>query len=352
LRLVEISDVIVHIPKVLYYWRIHDTSVAAKGVGVKSYAVDNAKRAISDHLSRAGLNGVVENATSSDLSTYRIKYEIKGTPLITIIIPNKDHIDSLQKCLDSILGSTTYPNYEILIIENNSNEASTFEYYKNIKNDKVRVVEYYGGFNYSKINNFGRSYANSEYLLFLNNDIEIITPDWISEMLMYAQREDIGAVGAKLYYPDDTVQHAGVILGLGGVAGHSHKTFARDNPGYMHRLRLVQNMSAVTAACMMMRRDVFDEVGGFDEMLAVAFNDVDLCMRIRESGYLIVFTPFAELYHYESISRGYEDTQNKIARFANEINMFKERWADELRLGDPYYNPNLTIKKEDFSPWE
>lgn len=347
LRLTEKAKVIAHIPKIIYYWRAHPASVASN-ISAKTYCLDAAKKALAEHMERVGLSGNVEDASIP--SVYKMNYDIKGNPMISILIPNKDYIEDLSKCINSILEKSTYNNYEIIVIENNSELESTFAYYKAIEqNEKVRVVYWESEFNYSAINNFGAKYAQGEYVLLLNNDMEIISPDWLQEMLMFAQREDVGAVGAKLYYPDDTVQHAGIIIGIGGVAGHSHKNFARDAYGYSSRLQLAQNLSAVTAACMLIRRDVFDTVGGLDEGFKVAFNDVDLCMKIREAGYLIVFTPFAELYHYESKSRGYENTPEKVARFNSEIQRFYSKWDPALEAGDPYYNPNLTLRTEDFA---
>jgi len=347
LRLTEKAKKIVHIPKIIYYWRAHPASVASN-ISAKTYCLDAAKAALNEHLVRVGLKGKALDASIP--SVYRMKYEIIGEPLISIIIPNKDYIEDLSKCVDSIINKSTYRNFEIIIVENNSELESTFEYYKEIdKNPYVKVVYWKDEFNYSAINNFGFKYAKGEYILLLNNDMEVITPDWLQEMLMFAQRKDVGAVGAKLYYPDDTIQHAGIIVGIGGVAGHSHKNFAKDAYGYSSRLQLAQNLSAVTAACMLMARDVFEEVGGLDEGFKVAFNDVDLCMKIREKGYLIVFTPFAELYHYESKSRGYENTPEKVERFNSEIQRFYSKWDPVLEAGDPYYNPNLTLRTEDFA---
>lgn len=347
LRLTEKAKVIAHIPRILYYWRAHPASVASN-VSAKTYCMDAAKAALDAHLERVGLKGKATDASIP--SVYKINYEITGNPLISIIIPNKDHREDLLKCIQSILEKSTYENFEIIVVENNSEEEETFACYKELeKNSKIQVVYWKKEFNYSAINNFGFQYTNGEYIVLLNNDIEIITGDWIQEMLMFAQRQDVGAVGAKLYYPDNTVQHAGIILGIGGVAGHSHKYFDRDAYGYASRLMLAQNLSAVTAACMMMPRRVFEEVGGLDEGFQVAFNDVDLCMRIRRAGYLIVFTPFAEFYHYESKSRGYEDTPEKVDRFNSEIQRFYDRWDHVLEEGDPYYNPNLTLRTEDFA---
>lgn len=347
LRLTEKAQNIVHIPKILYYWRSHANSVASD-VSAKPYTVDAAKKALAQHLERVGLKGNVLDAGVP--STYRISYGIEGEPLISILIPNKDHIQDLKKCIDSVKKKSTYPNWEIVIIENNSTDKETFTYYDEVqKDDRIQVVTWTGEFNFSAINNFGAQYAKGEYILLLNNDIEVITPDWLEQMLMFAQRKDVGAVGPMLYYPDNTIQHAGVILGIGGVAGHSHKNYPRNHHGYMFRLTIAQNYSCVTAACMLIRRRVWDEVHGLDETFKVAFNDVDLCMRIRKAGYLVVWTPFAELYHYESKSRGLEDTPEKQARFEGEINRFQSRWAAELEVGDPYYNPNLTLYREDFS---
>ena len=347
LRLTEKAQNIVHIAKCLYFWRAHAKSVALD-VSAKPYVVDAAKRAISAHLERVGLEGRVEESVMP--TTYKIDYEIKGNPLISIIIPNKDHIDDLKKCIDSIYQKSTYRNFEIIIAENNSESKRTFDYYKMLTelHSKVKVIRWEQGFNYSAINNFAVNHSSGEYILLLNNDVEIISEDWLQRMLMYAQRLDVGAVGAKLYYPDDTIQHAGVIVGMGGVAGHAHKGLPRTAPGYMCRACLAQNMSACTAACLMIRRDVYDRVEGLDENYAVAFNDIDFCMKITSAGYRIVFTPYAELYHYESKSRGIEDTPEKQARFRSEIERFIDKWGTELEKGDPYYNKNLSLESEKF----
>ena len=347
LRLTENAEHIVHIPKVMYYWRSHKESTASD-IAAKPYTMDAARKAIAAHLERIGLKGEVMNSVIP--STYKVQYEIDDNPLVSIVIPNKDHIEDLSKCLNSIQDKSTWKNWEVVVVENNSTEPSTFEYYKEIENDeRIRVVRWEREFNYSAINNFGVRAAKGEYILLLNNDIEIITPDWIEQMLMFVQRKDVGAAGAMLYYPDDTVQHAGVILGIGGVAGHSHKYFKRGEYGYASRMTIAQNLSAVTAACILIKRKVWDEINGLDEGFAVAFNDVDLCMRIRKAGYLIVWTPYAELYHYESKSRGLEDNPEKQKRFKGEIDRFMDRWGKELENGDPYYNPNLTLVTEDFA---
>lgn len=348
LRLTEKAKKVFHIRKILYYWRAHKNSVA-QDVGAKPYTVAAAKKALAAHLERCGLKGEVLD--SSVPTTYHIKYEIYENPLISVIIPNKDHTDDLDICLKSLYEKSSYKNFEVIIVENNSSEKETFEYYEALtqKHGNIKIVTWKGKFNYSAINNSGVSCAKGEYILLLNNDVEIINGSCLEEMLMFAQRKDVGAVGAKLYYSDDTVQHAGVILGLGGTAGHAHKHFSRSHPGYMARASIAQNLTACTAACLMMRRDVFDEVGGLDEEFEVAFNDVDLCMKIRKKGYLVVFTPYAELYHYESKSRGNDSTPEKLERFRGEIDRFKEKWQKQLDDGDPYYNPNLTLTRDDFS---
>jgi len=284
---------------------------------------------------------------SSDTEIRRSRYKITGMPLISIIIPNKDHTGDLKKCVESIFKLTTYSNYEIVIIENNSIEQETFKFYRELQeNEKIKVIFWDKGFNYSAINNYGAEHANGDYLLFLNNDTEVITPDWLQEMLMFAQKPKTGAVGAMLYYPDDTIQHAGVILDTGGEPMHLDKHCVRYHKGHMNRLMHVHNLSAVTAACMMTPKKVFVGLGGFDERFPVAYNDIDLCMRIRKADRLIVFTPHAELYHYESKTRGYEDTPEKKKRLADDINLFQSLWKEELDKGDPYYDPVLTAETE------
>lgn len=348
LRLTEKAKHIVHIPKVLYFWRSHPLSVASN-VKVKPYCMDSAKKAIADHLERTGKKGKVVD--SSILSTYKVEYEIDGNPKVSILIPNKDNIEYLEVCIDSILKRSTYENYEIIVIENNSEKEQTLDYYRALerRDARIRVIYYEGDFNYSAINNFGAKAATGEYLLLLNNDTEIITHNWIEEMLMYAQRDDVGAVGSLLYYKDNTVQHAGLIIGIGGSAGHAHRHVKRNSGGYIHRLSIAQNVSGVTAACLMTSRKVWNEMHGLDESFKVAFNDVDFCLRLREAGYLIIFTPYAELYHYESKSRGYEDKPEKQARFMRERKHLRERWCETIDCGDPYYNPNLTLDAEDFT---
>lgn len=347
LRLTERAKRIVHIPKVLYFWRSHEASVAS-GIGAKPYTIAAGKSALADHLERVGLKGDVLD--SSFPSTYRVQYAIEGQPLVSIVIPNMDHVADLRQCVDSIAQLSTWRAWEIIIVENNSREPETFEYYRTLESrPEIRVVRYKGGFNFSAICNFGAKAARGDHILLLNNDIKVISPDWLEQMLMFSQRPDVGAVGAMLYYPDDTIQHAGLIIGIGGSAGHSHKGFRRGDIGYLQRLTLAQDLSGVTGACCMVPRQVWEDVGGLDESFAVAFNDVDLCLRIRKAGYLIVWTPYAELYHFESKSRGYEDTPEKQARFQGERTHLRERWGDVIDAGDPYYNPNLTLDREDFS---
>ena len=346
LRCIEKAERIGHIPKILYHWRVHQESTADNPLS-KMYAYDAGQKAIEQHLKRCGVMAKVSK--TENLGFYRVKYQQEGKPLVSILIPNKDQKETLDQCLKSIEEHTDYENYEIIIIENNSTEKETFEYYKRIRNPKIRVIEWKDEFNYSAINNYGVRNAKGEYLLFLNNDIEVIHSDWLREMLSNCQREEVGAVGVKLYYPDNTVQHAGVIVGIGGVAGSVFVGLKRGYTGYMHRASIQQNLSAVTAACMMVKKSVFEEVGGFEEKLKVAFNDIDFCLKIREKGYLIVYDPYVELYHYESKTRGAEDTTEKIRRFQSEIEYMRSHWNSILKNGDPAYNPNLSLKKWDYS---
>ncbi len=350
LRLTEVAERVCHIPKILYYWRSHPASVAAD-INAKTYAIDAAKRAVHDHMrDYYGIEVEVES-TRAFPTIFQVKYPIKGTPLISILIPNKDHVSDLKRCIGSILKKSTWDNYEILVIENNSQESDIFAYYEELKqNSRIRVVTYEGEFNYSKINNYGATFAGGDYLLFLNNDTEVITPDWMEQMLMYGQRRDVGAVGAKLYYGDGTIQHAGVVIGLGAhrSAGHTHYKMPKEHLGYMGRLCYAQDMTAVTAACLLVKRRIYDEVGGLDETFTISLNDVDFCLKIREKGYLNIFTPFAELYHYESKTRGMEEGE-KLRRYESECAHFRERWKAELDAGDPYYNPNFSLDYSDFT---
>lgn len=353
----------VHIPKILYHWRCHGESTAENPES-KRYAFDAGRRAVQAHYDRLGIPARVIDGEYAGM--YHSDYEISGEPLISILIPNKDHIADLRKCIDSIEAKSDYRNYEYVIIENNSTEEETFEGYRQLEaeNSKVRVVYYdriqnaegiwepvpeKREFNYSAINNFGAEHARGEYYLLLNNDTEIINPDCLRQLLGYCQREDVGIVGAQLYYEDDTIQHAGVVLGFGGIAGHTFIGEKRGDNGYFSRIICAQNYSAVTAACMMVKASAFHEVGGMSTELKVAFNDIDFCMKIRSAGYLIVYNPRAELYHYESKSRGLENTQEKIERFNREMACFLDRWGEQVKAGDPYYNPNLTLDKANFS---
>ena len=351
LRLTHAARKVVHIPKVLYWWRSHPQSVA-KDINAKQYAVDAAKRAVHDFLrDYQGVEAEIES-TRAFPTIFRIRYPIADRAKVSIVIPNKDHVDDLRRCVDSILGKTSYPNYEIVIVENNSETDEIFAYYAQLeRDDRIRVLRYKGGFNYSRINNWAVRQCYGEYIVLLNNDTEVITPDWLENLMMYAQREDVGAVGAKLYFPDGRIQHAGIILKLGAdrVAGHGHYGADYNNLGYMGRLCYAQDVSAVTAACLMIRHARYDEIGGFNENLAVAFNDVDFCLKLREKGYLNIFTPFAELYHHESISRGKDTGENKQG-FEAECTAFRERWGSDLEKGDPYYNPNFSLDSSMFEP--
>lgn len=350
LRCVEAvkDEEICHIPKILYHWRCHEDSTAENPES-KLYAFEAGRRAVQAHYERTGIHAEVFKGEY--LGLYRTKFIRDHDPLISIIIPNKDHIDDLEKCLSSVYEKSTWKNYEILIVENNSEEQETFEYYKNLswRYPKARVLTWKEGFNYAAINNFAVKEAKGSYLLFLNNDVEVISPGWIEEMLMICQQQDVAIVGAKLYYPDNLIQHAGVVLGMGGIAGHIMCMASCEDKGYFGRAVNVQEISAVTAACMLMKAEDFQAVGGFDEEFVVAFNDIDLCMKVRAAGKKVVFTPYAELYHYESKSRGMEDTPEKQFRFEKETKRFEEKWGDEMAKGDPYYNPNLSLKEADCS---
>lgn len=351
LRLTAKAKHIVHIPRILYYWRSHKGSVASS-IDAKTYAIDAAKGAVADHLTKLGYRNFEIESTRAFATIFRIKYELTSRPLVSIIIPNKDHVDDLSRCVESIINLSTYDNYEIVIVENNSETAEIRTYYEEIsRHPRVQVVEYKGDFNYSKINNFGVQYAKGEYLLLLNNDTEVITPDWMEELLMYAMRKDVGVVGAKLYYPDKTIQHAGIVIGLGAhrTAGHMHYRIPEANVGYMGRLCYAQDVTAVTGACMMVSKALYEELGGLDESFTVALNDVDFCLRVREKGFLNIFTPFAELYHYESKSRGSDKKDERALRYQQESDRFRVKWADALAKGDPYYNPNFSLDHSDFT---
>lgn len=349
LRVTEKAKHVIHVPKILYYWRSHQGSVASD-IYVKEYAIEAAKNAVKSHMDRCGFEGCVVNSTKAVPNIFEIEYKIKDNPLVSIIIPNKDHYSELKKCIDSILDKSSYDNYEIIIVENNSTSKEIFEYYSLLESrENIRIVKYEGPFNYSRINNEGVKHSSGEYLLLLNNDTEVISSDWIERLLMYAQREDVGAVGAKLLLEDKTVQHAGIVIGLGKhrTAGHIMVGQPGNAVGYKGRLCYAQNVSAVTGACMMIKRNKYEDVGGLDESLEVCLNDVDFCLKLREKGYLNVFTPFAELYHYESISRGFDKTPEKVQRYDCESNIFKQRWNEVIVNGDPYFNINFSLDYSD-----
>ena len=347
LRATEVAENVHHIPKILYSWRVHSGSTAGNPKN-KMYCYDSAKKALDEELKRKGIKGKAHDGKY--IGTYEIDYEIIGNPKVSILIPTKDHIDDLDRTIKSVLNKTAYKNYEIIVIENNSDQKETFEYYEKIQklDADIKVVTWEKGFNYSAINNFGAKYATGELLLLLNNDVEVINEEWLTKMVSLAQREDVGCVGAKLYYPDGTIQHGGIIVGLGGAAAHAHRGFNHKEYGYFLRLGITHNLSAVTGACLMVKKSVFDEVNGLDESFEVAYNDVDFCLRVLETGRVNVWTPYAELYHYESKSRGVDDLATN-ERFQGEFKRFRERYADFLEKGDPYYNANLTLDREDFS---
>jgi len=349
LRSADAAERVVHIPRILYHWRKIPGSTAVV-YDAKSYAWEAGRKAVEDLLTKREEGVRVEFGTLK--GTYRVFREIAGQPLVSIIVPFKDKPDLLDDCLNSILDRSSYQNFEIIGVSNNSEDARTFERIKHFEqaDSRVRFVEKNVPFNFSAICNYGAEQANGDYLVLLNNDIEIISPDWIERMLEHAQRPEIGAVGSKLLYPDGRIQHAGVVAGMVGAAGHPHKFFPDNHIGYHGRLQMVYNVSAVTGAMMMMHTDKFKEVGGLDEdNLAVAYNDIDLCLKLLDQGYFNVFTPHAKATHHESISRGYEDTDEKMQRLLKEQGYFLTKWADFLADGDPYYNPNLSLKNERFS---
>ncbi len=342
LRCCEKTEKIHHIPKILYHWRAHENSTAGNPQS-KEYAIQAGKKALEEHYRRMGMDAEVQY--TGIFIMFRTILKVQGNPKVSIVIPTKDHIEDLDKCLVSIEEKSTWKNYEIIVVENNSEEPETFAYYEEIqkKYPNIKVVTWNGPFNYSAINNFGFQYASGDYYILLNNDIEVITPEWMEIMIGYCQREDVGIVGAKLYYPDDTVQHAGVVIGVGGFAGHILTQMERKDVGYFGRLQAVQDISAVTAACLMIKKTVFDAVHGLDEEFEVALNDVDLCLKVRKLGKQVVFHPGVEMYHYESKSRGSESSPKKHERFKKEIARFRNKWSEILEKGDPYYNENLTL---------
>lgn len=366
LRCAECARAIGHVPRILYHWRCHKESTAENPFS-KQYAVEAGKRAIEAHLARLHVNGEV--AARKDMGFYTVKYPVQGEPLVSVIIPSRDEVESLKKCLAAI-ERADYPNYEVIIVENNS-EAETFAFYQTIapkeqeengirrlegtlaRGQRICVAVWEEGFNYSRLNNFGASFARGKYLVLMNNDIEMMGTTWLAEMLGTCQRQEVGIVGTKLYYPDKTVQHAGVVVGIGGNArGIGQNMFIGlpgERGGYLHKASLTMDYSAVTAACLMVKHDIYDRVGGFTEELAVAFNDVDFCLKVRSLGYLVVYQPRAEGYHYESKSRGVEDSPEKVARFQREIEYMRTHWISILKNGDPYYNPNFSTTYPNYS---
>lgn len=335
-----------HIPRVLYHWRAHKKSTA-QAANVKPYALLAGERALNEHFQRQNLAAKAEILGQ----WYRVRYSLPDNPpLVSLIIPTRNGLQLIQQCVDSILAKTTYSNYEILIIDNGSDDSATLQYFGELQAEaRVRVLRDERPFNYSALNNSAAKLARGDILGLLNNDLEIISPDWLSEMVSIALQPGIGAVGARLWYPNNTLQHGGVILGLGGVAGHAHKNLAQLYKGHMGRASLLQSFSAVTAACLVIQKDIYEEVGGLNEKdLQVAFNDVDFCLRVKEAGYRNIWTPYAELYHYESATRGYEDTPEKLKRFQSEVQYMQKRWGETL-MNDPAYSPNLTLDREDFS---
>jgi len=336
-----------HVEHILYHWRAIDGSTALCA-HEKRYTMTSGLKALEDYFNTQGQKVTIEKGMVDN--TYKVSYPITGTPpLVSIVIPTRDRHDLLHKCIDSILKFTEYENYEILIVDNESSEAQTLLYFEELKKyQNIKIIEYHYPFNFSAINNFGVDHAQGEVVVLLNNDVEIISKHWLTEMVEHALRPEIGAVGAMLYYDDDRIQHAGVILGIGGVAGHSHKYFSKGMFGYFSRLKIIQNYAAVTGACLAVKKSLYEAVGGLDqENLSVAFNDVDFCLKLQEKGYRNLWTPYVELYHHESKSRGLEDTDEKQERFQQEVAYMKRRWGKKL-MRDPYYNSHLTRKYENF----
>ena len=351
-----VSETIVHIPVICYHWRYHKGSTASDPKS-KLYAFEAGSRAIAAHYERLGIayKSIEKGVT---YGYYHTVYEAptEDAPLVSVIIPNKDHSEDLEKCISSCIEHSEYRRLEFIVVENNSTEGETFEYYKELESRsgkidgiEIRVLHWEREFNYSAINNFGAGYAKGEYLLFLNNDVEMRAAESITRMVALSMRPETGVVGARLLYGDDTIQHAGVIVGLGGIAGAAFVGLHEKENSYMHRMMCTQELSAVTAACMMLKKEVFEAAGGFREELAVAFNDIDLCMKVRALGRYVIYDPYVCFYHYESKSRGLEDTPEKVQRFNTEIATFAHYWGAILEHGDPYYNPNLTLRKSNFA---
>jgi O-antigen biosynthesis protein len=346
LRATEQAKKIVHLPQVLYHWRIHPASTAGNQAS-KMYAYDSGRKAVAEHLTRCGVDATVHDGPI--LGTYHVVYHLRTQPLVSVVIPNKDHPDVLARCVES-LAKSSYANYELLVVENGSTDPRTHALYAELRRQPhVRIVEWTKPFNYAAVNNFAAAQANGELLLFLNNDIESINPDWLEELVKLAVQPGVGAVGAKLLYADDTIQHAGIVVGMGGVAGHGHLHYPRTAAGHGQRLLYTQNVAAVTGACLLMPRAVFRQIGGFDEGFVLAFNDVDICLQVLRAGYRVVWTPEAELYHLESKTRGPEDTPEKQARFKREYDLFHAKWGAFLKAGDPYYSPHFRLDRHDYA---
>lgn len=338
---------IVHIPRVLYHWRSHPGSTAQAG-SEKDYALLAGVRALDDHFARTNISAKAELL---DFGMYRVKYVMpNAAPLVSLIIPTRNGLDLIKQCIESIVAKTTYKNYEIIIVDNNSDDPNVLAYFESLEDHKnIRIIRDQRPFNYSALNNEAVKIARGEYIGLINNDIEVISPDWLIEMLSLAMQPGVGAVGARLWYPNDTLQHGGVVIGLGGLAGHSHKHLPKGASGYFSRAQVIQTLSAVTAACLIIKKSIYEEVQGLDEVnLKVAFNDIDFCLRVQDAGYRNVWTPYAELYHHEMATRGIEDTPEKQLRFRDEALYMKKRWANVL-MNDPAYNPNLSLSREDFS---
>lgn len=351
LKCVEKTNDIHHIAKILYHWRMHEGSTALNPES-KMYCYIAGEKAIQHHLDRIGVKAKVEMRKKPYWGLYHVEYLLDEDPLVSIVIPNYEHEDVLKTCIDSLYNVNTYKNFEIIIVENNSKKKSTFDYYEQVKaeHENVKVVTWAGTeFNFSAINNFGVKYAKGQYLLFLNNDTKVIAPEAIREMVGTCSRNNVGIVGAKLLYQDNTIQHAGVVIGFMGYARHIMNDIeGLKDPGYMMRAQVNCDYSAVTAACMMTKKSLFEELHGFDESFKVACNDIDYCLRVREKNYLVVFNSFAKFYHFESKSRGYENNLEKVNRFNREVEIWQNRWRDILANGDPYYNVNFKIENEPF----
>lgn len=339
-------EAIYHIPRVLYHWRSHAGSTAA-GVDAKPYAAVAGERALNEHFSRSHMACAAEWVGNG----YRIRYALPDKlPLVTLIIPTRNGFGLIRQCIESIVKTTIYPNYEIIIIDNDSDDPAVLEYFDSVVSDsRIRVIRDDRPFNYSALNNDAVKHAKGDIIALVNNDIEVISSDWLSEMVSFAIQPSVGVVGAKLFYPNETLQHGGVVLGIGGVAGHANKHSPRPSRGYFERTGLIGSYSAVTAACLLIRKEIYLQVEGLNEKdLSIAFNDVDFCLRVREAGYRNIWTPYAELYHHESVSRGQENNPKKQARFQSEVLYMQQRWGGAL-LNDPMYSPNLTLDYEDFS---